>query len=166
MGFYVLYGFLWPLMAKYRFVWTWIVFSRGLRSKFIWSCSISSTIKKFHIAQSDLNTIFIILSKTSLHYKIVHIFSQHALQFISSWEAKICICGGKGHIFNLYNMFPCKACFLRNLWENGKYLQLVVLGQNMKEGGLLVFLHSYWLRANICTIYRKIRKKKNYPKRE
>ena len=29
---------LWYIMAKYRFDWTWIVFSRGHRSKLIWSC--------------------------------------------------------------------------------------------------------------------------------
>ena len=35
-----LYGGLWPFMAKDRFGWTCIVFSRGHRSKFIWSCFI------------------------------------------------------------------------------------------------------------------------------
>ena len=35
----VLHGlFLWSFMVKYWFYWTCIVFSRGHRSKFIWSC--------------------------------------------------------------------------------------------------------------------------------
>ena len=36
--FMVLYGFLWSFMAKYWFYWTCIIFSRGYRSTFIWSC--------------------------------------------------------------------------------------------------------------------------------
>ena len=36
------YGLVWPyyglVCPKYRFEWTCIVFSRGHRSKFIWSC--------------------------------------------------------------------------------------------------------------------------------
>ena len=36
--FGLLYGLLWPFMAKYRIDLTSIVFSRGHRSKFIWSC--------------------------------------------------------------------------------------------------------------------------------
>ena len=32
-------AFLWSSMAKYGFDWTWIIFSRGHRSKFIWSWS-------------------------------------------------------------------------------------------------------------------------------
>ena len=40
MAFYGLYGLLWPYMANYRFDRTCIVFSRGHRSKFIWSCFI------------------------------------------------------------------------------------------------------------------------------
>ena len=36
--FMTLYGLIWPFMAKYRSDWTCIVFSRGHRSKFIWSC--------------------------------------------------------------------------------------------------------------------------------
>ena len=35
-----LHGVSWPFMAKYRFGWTCIVFSRSHRSKFIWSCFI------------------------------------------------------------------------------------------------------------------------------
>ena len=39
--FMILYGLLWPFMAKYRSDYNCIIFSRGHRSKFIWSCSMS-----------------------------------------------------------------------------------------------------------------------------
>ena len=42
MAFYGLlwpfYGPPWPFMANYLFDWTYVVFSRGHRSKLIWSC--------------------------------------------------------------------------------------------------------------------------------
>ena len=39
---------LWSFMAKYRFDWIFIVFSRGHRSKFIWSCSIWKAITCYY----------------------------------------------------------------------------------------------------------------------
>ena len=42
------YCVLWPFMAKYRSDWTCIVFSRGHRSKFIWSCLIIFQLKYFY----------------------------------------------------------------------------------------------------------------------
>ena len=58
------YGHIWPFMAvlqsfiaKYRFDWIFIVFSRGHISKFIWSCLYSSFMKargeKSHQKNSD-----------------------------------------------------------------------------------------------------------------
>ena len=43
-------AFLLSFVAKYRFYWTWIVFSRGHRSKFIWCCSrkLKRCTKKDH----------------------------------------------------------------------------------------------------------------------
>ena len=50
----VLHGLItliWPFMVKHKFYWTYIVFSRGHRSKFIWSCLLMSfvTLRTFEL---------------------------------------------------------------------------------------------------------------------
>ena len=49
---------LWSFMAKYWFEWTFIVFSRGHKSKFIWSC-----LSKF---QSFASGVFLYITFMSL----------------------------------------------------------------------------------------------------
>ena len=59
-----LHGVVWPFMAKYRFGWTCIVFSRGHRSKLIWSCLTIwfefDAAKICKINHHDLNLIWIL----------------------------------------------------------------------------------------------------------
>ena len=49
-----LYGLVWPSLAFYGLLWQNIVFSRGHRSKFIWSCLQSKDLKhKFKATRLD-----------------------------------------------------------------------------------------------------------------
>ena len=45
--FKALHCFVWSFMAKCRFDWTCVVFSRGHRSKLIWSCYLWMYVKNF-----------------------------------------------------------------------------------------------------------------------
>ena len=73
-------GLLWPFMAKYGYDWTWIAFSRGHRSKFIWSwyrlkyflnivslhnISFDSFGKKLSIIETKISVLISVYSKIS-----------------------------------------------------------------------------------------------------
>ena len=64
-------------MVKYRFYWTFIVFSRGHRSKFIWSCFLCRTYgldcMTYLIFKSfkGQNTSHIVGKRTVTHFTII-----------------------------------------------------------------------------------------------
>ena len=65
-------AFLWPFMAKYSFDWTCIVFSRGHKSKFIWSCPLCFYCRKRFDLRCKIGILFS-LSLACFHKDAEHL---------------------------------------------------------------------------------------------
>ena len=113
----VLYGLLWSFMVKYWFFWTCIVFSRGHRSKFIWSCSYWRGIMSKNVPNGTINVWNDHCFKLNRKFYVITAICC----LVCPWAT---YCGLVWPFTILYGLalsmwpFIVLLAFLRSLWQN------------------------------------------------